>query len=285
VNGLAARTAAREMDRQRRLAAVQHVLLRLTVYTGAATTALICAAPFLWGLVTAFADGSAPTMEHVRFLFHSTPFTTFVLNTLIVGGLVVAVTLALALPAAYALSRLNRAWGTPAAVAILIVSLVPSPLLFLSLSRVVATLGLADSVWSLVLVYPTVTVPISVWLLAGFLRTVPVDIEEQAMVDGHSRLGAFVRVVAPSILPGVAAVVVLTFTLAAGEFTYALTFVWSGARMPVSTGLPARLGDGDPMLWRSVQSGAVFVALPLAFACGLFLDRFVAVLALGSDKD
>jgi multiple sugar transport system permease protein len=285
VNGLAARTAAREMDRQRRLAVMQHVLLRVTVYTGAVITALICAAPFLWGLVTAFMDGSEPTLEHVRFLFHSTPFGTFASNTLIVGGLVVAVTLALALPAAYALSRLNRAWGTPVAAAVLIVSLVPSPLLFLSLSRVVATLGLADSIWSLVLVYPTVTVPVSVWLLAGFLRAVPVDIEEQAMVDGHSRLGAFVRVVAPSILPGVAAVVVLTFTLAAGEFTYALTFVWSGARMPVSTGLPARLGDGDPLLWRSVQSGAVFVALPLALACGLFLDRFVAVLASGADKD
>jgi multiple sugar transport system permease protein len=285
VNGLAARTAAREMDRQRRLATVQHVMLRVTVYTGAVITALICAAPFLWGLVSAFADGSSPTMEHVRFLFRSTPFTTFALNTLIVGGLVVAVTLALALPAAYALTRLNRAWGARVAVAILIVSLVPSPLLFLSLSRVVATLGLADSIWSLVLVYPTVTVPVSVWLLAGFLRAVPVDIEEQAMVDGHSRLGAFVRVVAPSILPGVAAVVVLTFTLAAGEFTYALTFVWSGARMPVSTGLPARLGDGDPLLWRSVQSGAVFVALPLALACGLFLDRFVTALASGSGTD
>jgi multiple sugar transport system permease protein len=285
VNGLAARTAAREMDRQRRLAVMQHVLLRVTVYTGAVITALVCAAPFLWGLVTAFMDGSEPTLEHVRFLFHSTPFGTFASNTLIVGGLVVAVTLALALPAAYALSRLNRAWGTSVAAAILIVSLVPSPLLFLSLSRVVATLGLADSIWSLVLVYPTVTVPVSVWLLAGFLRAVPVDIEEQAMVDGHSRLGAFVRVVAPSILPGVAAVVVLTFTLAAGEFTYALTFVWSGARMPVSTGLPARLGDGDPLLWRSVQSGAVFVALPLALACGLFLDRFVAVPASGPDKD
>jgi multiple sugar transport system permease protein len=88
-------------------------------------------------------------------------------------------------------------------------------------------------------------------------------------------------------LPGVAAVVVLTFALAAGEFTYALTFVWSGARMPVSTGLPARLGDGDgdPMLWRSVQTGAVFVAIPLAVVCGLFLDRFVAILAVGTDRD
>jgi multiple sugar transport system permease protein len=293
VNGLAARTAAREMGRQRRMAAAQQVAVRVTVYAVAVAAALICAAPFLWGLVSAFEHDTGgfprtargPTTEHVRLLFHSTPFATFVVNTLVVGGLVVVVTLALALPAAYALTRLHRSWGTPAGIAILLVYLVPPSLLFLSLSRVVATLGLADSFWSLVLVYPTVTVPVSVWLLAGFLRAVPVDLEEQAMVDGYSRLGALVRVVTPLVLPGVAAVVVLTFTLAAGEFTYALTFVWSGARMPVSTGLPARLGNGDPMLWRPVQTGAVFVAIPLAVACGLFLDRFVAVLVVGSDQD
>jgi multiple sugar transport system permease protein len=275
------------MDRQRRLAAVQQVFVRVVVYAVAVCVALVCALPFLWGLFTAFSGGSGrgPTVEHVRFLFRSTAFPAFVVNTLVVGGLVVVVTLVLALPAAYALARLNRSWGRSARLAILLVYLVPPSLLFVSLSRVVATLGLADSFWSLVLVYPTITVPVSVWLLAGFMRAVPVDIEEQAMVDGHSRLGAFVRVVAPLVLPGVAAVVVLTFTLAAGEFTYALTFVWSGSRMPVSTGLPARLGDGDPTLWRPVQAGAVFVAIPLAFLCGLFLDRFVAALAVEPERD
>lgn len=288
MNGMAARTAAREMGRQRRLAALQRAAVRVTVYAMAVITALVCALPFLWGLVTAFTSGRAghgPTTEHVRALFGSTRFPAYVANTLVVGGLVVVVTLALALPAAYALARLNRSWSARARLAILLVYLVPPPLLFLSLSRVVATLGLADSLWALVLVYPTITVPVSVWLLAGFLRAVPVDIEEQAMVDGHSRIGAFVRVVAPLVLPGVAAVAVLAFTLAAGEFTYALTFVWSGSRMPVSTGLPSRLGSGDPMLWRSVQSGAVLVAVPLAFLCGLFLDRFVSVLAAGADRD
>jgi multiple sugar transport system permease protein len=290
VNGLAARTAARETLRQRRLAAVRQAGVRVTVYALAAVAALVCAAPFLWGLVTAFERGAPgarhrPTTEHVRALFHSTRFPTFVVNTLVVGGLVVVVTLALALPAAYALSRLHRTWGTRAGIAVLLVYLVPPPLLFLSLSRVVATLGLADSVWSLVLVQPTVTVPVSVWLLAAFLRAVPVDIEEQAMVDGHSRFGAFVRVVAPLALPGVAAVAVLAFTLAAGEFTYALTFIWSDANMPVSTGPATRLGGGDPMLWRSMQSGAVFVAVPLAVACGLVLDRFAGVLAEGAHRD
>jgi len=286
MNGLAARTAAREMLRQRRLAAARHVAGRVTVYAVAVIAALVCAAPFLWGLVSAFSRGSSRgvTTSQVRTLFRSTSFPAYVVNTLAVSGLVVIVTLALALPAAYALSRLHRSWGSSAAIAILLVSLVPSPLLFLSLSRVVATLGLADSIWALVLVYPTVTVPVSVWLLAAFLRAVPVDVEEQAMVDGHSRLGVFLRVLAPMVLPGVAAVVVLTFTLAAGEFTYALTFIWSDAHMPVGTGLPSRLGDAGPRLWRPVQSGAVFVAVPLAFVCGLFLDRLVGVAAPERDR-
>lgn len=296
VNGVAARSTARELGRQRRRSAMGHVLARAAVYAVTCGAALVCAAPFLWGLVTAFEHAPAtrgggggairvdraPTAEHVRFLFSSTPFMTFVANTVIAGTLVVVVTLALALPAAYAVARLNRSWGTPAGVAILLVHLVPPTLLFLSLSQIVATLGLADSLWSLVLVYPTVTVPVSVWLLAGFCKTVPVEIEEQAMVDGHSRLGAFVRVVVPLMLPGVVAVAVLAFTLTAGEFAYALTFVWSSSSMPVSTGVPARLGHGDLVLWRSLQAGAVFVAVPIAFVCNLFLDRFVAGFTMGA---
>jgi multiple sugar transport system permease protein len=274
VNGLAARSTAREMDRQRRQVAAWRILTRVTVYAVAAGAALVCAAPFLWGLAGALRHDGAP----VRSLLRS-GFPALVANTLIVGGLVVVVTLALALPAAYALARLKRSWGTRAGVAILLVQLVPPSLLFLSLSRTVATLGVADSLWSLVLVYPTVTVPVSIWLLIGFFRAVPPDLEEQAMVDGQSRLGAFLRVVTPLVMPGIAAVVVLTFTLTAGEFTYALTFVWSGARMPVSTGLPARLGNAGPALWRSVQAGTVLMAIPLGTACSFFLDRFLAGLS------
>jgi ABC-type glycerol-3-phosphate transport system permease component len=276
VNGLAARSTAREMDRLRRQAAVQQALTRVTVYVVAVLAALVCAAPFLWSLFSAFETRGTPTLANVRSLVRSSLFGTFVANTLILGGVVVVVTLVLALPAAYALARLNRSWGTPAGAALLLVYLVPPSLLFLSLSRFVATLGLADSLWAPALVYPTITVPVSIWLLIGFFKAVPADIEDQAMVDGQSRFGAFVRVVAPLVLPGIVAVAVLAFTLTAGEFTYALTFVWSGARMPVNTGLPARLGDADPLMWRSVQAGAVFVAVPLAFACGLVLDRFVA---------
>jgi multiple sugar transport system permease protein len=286
MNGVAARSTAHELSRVRRRASFGRVAARVAVYAVATGAALVSAAPFLWGLVTALAHdrrgrtgrirlGPPPTTEHVRSLLHSTSFPAFVVNTLVVGSVVVAITLTLALPAAYALARLNPLWGPRIAIAVLLACLVPPSLLLLSLSRVVAMLGLADSAWSLVLVYPVVTVPISIWLLFAFIRAVPPDVEEQAMVDGHSRLGAFVRVVVPPALPGIAAVAVLAFTLAAGEFTYALTLVWSSERMPVGTGLVARPPGDDPVLWQSVSAGVVLVAVPVALACNVVLDRLV----------
>ena len=139
--------------------------------------------PFLYNLPS--------TRMHVRYLFQETAFLTFLWNTLWVGLLVVAITLVLSLPAAYALARLDRPWSGPVAIAIFFVYLVPPTLLFLSLSRLVVAVGLQDNTWSLVLIYPTITIPVSVWLLVGFLKGIPKDIEEQAMVDGYSRLGAF----------------------------------------------------------------------------------------------
>ena len=290
MNGVATRSTAHELGRKRRQAAVAHVVTRLVVYLTAAGTALACAAPFAWGTLAAFARarrlpdrrirmGGPPTTRHVGALFHATPFGTFVVDTLLVGAIVVVITLALSLPAAYALARLDRRWGARAGTAILLLVLLPSPLLFLSLSRIMATLGLADSYWAVALVCPVITLPVSVWLLMMFMKTVPVDVEEQALVDGHSRAGAFVRVVLPLVLPGVAAVAVLAFTLAAGEFTYTLTLVWSTSRMPVGTGLPTRPWPSDVPLWQSLQAGVVVVAIPIAAAANLVLDRFTKGLA------
>src|SRR5690606_6856696 len=180
---------------------LRHVFGRIGVYVAAVLAALICAAPFLWSLITAFkqnrdlynrnnnpfAFNRPATSDHVIYLFDRTAFGTFAWNTFWVGVLVVAITLLLGLPAAYALARLDRPWAGWFGVAIFLVYLVPPSLLFLSLSRVVVLLGLQDSTWSLVLIYPTITIPVSIWLMIGFLKAIPRDIEEQAMVDGHSR--------------------------------------------------------------------------------------------------
>jgi multiple sugar transport system permease protein len=291
-------TTAPEMARLRSRYARRHVAARIGVYGAALLAALVCALPFLWSLISSFKQNrdlydpvnnpflynEPATPDHVLFLFEDTPYLTFVTNTLLVGALVVAITLVLALPAAYSLARLDRPWGTPMGIAIFLVYLVPPSLLFLSLTRVVVTLGLDDTLWSMVVVYPTITVPVSVWLLIGFLKAVPRDIEEQAMVDGYSRLGAFWRAVVPLVFPGIVAVVVFTFTLTASEFIYALSFVSASPQMVISTGVPTQLVRGDVFYWQSLQAATVMVAVPVAFVFNLFLDRFITGFTMGAVK-
>jgi multiple sugar transport system permease protein len=294
----AARQSARQAARLRRQYALRHVAARVGVYAAAILAALVCAGPFLWSLVTAYKQNRdlynptnnpflfnrPPTSDHVTYLFTDTAFLRFAWNTLWVAVLVVAITLVLALPAAYALARLDRPWSGPLGIAIFLVYLVPPSLLFLSLSRLVVAVGLQDSTWSLVLVYPTITIPVSVWLLMGFLKAIPRDIEEQAMVDGYSRLGAFMRAVVPLAFPGIVAVVVFAATLTASEFIYALAFVAPTDQMTVSTGVPTQLVRGDVFFWQSLQAATVLVAVPIAFVFNLFLDRFVAGFTMGAVK-
>jgi multiple sugar transport system permease protein len=285
-------------ERLRRRYARRRTLARAGVYLLAVVSALFCAAPFLWSLVTAFKQNrdlynpeNSPfffnlpaTPDHVLYLLRDTAFLTFVWNTLWVGLLVVGITLLLGLPAAYSLARLDRPWSGPMAIAIFFVYLVPPSLLFLSLSRLVVTAGLQDSTWSLVLVYPTITIPVSVWLLIGFLKAIPRDVEEQAMVDGYSRLAAFVRVVLPLAFPGIVAVVVFAFTLTASEFIYALAFISPTTEKVVSTGVPTELIRGDVFFWQSLQAAAILVAVPIALVFNLFLDRFISGFTMGAVK-
>lgn len=286
------------MQSLRRRYAVRHVFGRIGVYLAAALAALLCAAPFLWSLITAFKQNRdlynpnnnpfiynrPATSDHFIYLFQNTSFGTFAWNTLWVGTLVVAITLLLGLPAAYALARLDRPWAGWFGVAIFLVYLVPPTLLFLSLSRLVVTLGLQDSTWSLVLIYPTITIPVSIWLMIGFLKAVPRDIEEQAMVDGHSRLSAFWRAVVPLAFPGIIAVIVFAFTLTASEFIYALAFVSPTTEKVISTGVPTELIRGDVFFWQSLQAATVLVAVPIALVFNLFLDRFITGFTQGAVK-
>jgi len=260
--------------------------------------ALVCAFPFAWGAFTMFKSNddlytvghvpflynSPPTLDNLKLLFGETAFGTFVLNSLEIGVIVVLLTLLASIPAAYAIARLTGRWGGHLAMLIFIIYLVPPTLLFLPLSRVVADLGLQDTIWSLVLVYPTLTAPFSTWLLVGFFRTIPRDIEEQAMVDGYSRVGAVVRTILPLALPGILTVVIFTFALTTNDFIYAVAFISTSSQMTVSAGVPTELIRGDVFFWQSLMAAAVLVAVPVALAYNLFLDRFVKGLALGGVK-
>jgi multiple sugar transport system permease protein len=154
--------------------------------------------------------------------------------------------------------------------------LVPGIILFIPLSRVVTTLGLQDSWWALVVVYPTFTIPFSAWLLMGFFKTVPFEIEEAAMVDGCNQLGALVRVVLPVSWPGLITSVIFSFTLSMQDFLYALAFVSVSDQKPVPLGVATELVRGDLYFWGSLMAGALLVGVPVAFVYNLFLDKFIS---------
>jgi len=271
---------------------------RVAIYLLAIGFAVFSGFPFLWAALTMvrqdsdlyvtthnpFVLAKPPTLGHITDLLRNTPYLQFILNNIVIGLATVVITLALSLPAAYALARLSGRWGEKVGIAIFLTYLVPPTLLFLPLSRLITVIGLQDSIWSLVVVYPGFTIPLSTWLLMGFLRSIPRDIEEQAQVDGYSRLEAVVRTVFPLALPGIFTVVVFTFTLTMQDFIYALAFVSSSSSMTVSVGVPTVLIRGDVFYWQSLMASAIIVVIPVALLYNVFLGRFIRGFTLGAVK-
>jgi multiple sugar transport system permease protein len=227
---------------------------------------------------------AAPTLEHLKYLFQETLFLQWIWNTALIGVCVVAITLLIALPAGYSLARMPGRTAESLGIGIFLTYLVPPTLLFLPLSRVVATLGLQDSLWSLVLVYPTFTIPFCTWLFMGFFKSVPREIEEAAIVDGCTVMGAFIKTVLPLSVPGILTVVIFAFTLTMQEFVYALTFISASDEKPVTLGVATDLIRGDIFYWGELMGAALICSIPVAIAYNLFLDRFIAGITGGAVK-
>jgi multiple sugar transport system permease protein len=187
----------------------------------------------------------------------------------------VLITLAVAVPAGYALARLSGRVGRSLGVAIFLTYLVPPTLLFLPLSRVISKLGLSDRLWALILVYPSFTIPFAIWLLMGFFKAVPQELEDAALIDGCSRLGALVRIVLPVSLPGLITVVIFTFSLVVNEFVYAITFISSSTNRTVTVGVPTDLIRGDLFNWPGIMAAILLPSIPLALVYNAFLNRFI----------
>jgi multiple sugar transport system permease protein len=253
--------------------------------------AILLAFPFYWMLWTAlkteqdlynvennpfgFSSGS-PTIDNVTFLFEETQYLRWLGNTVLVGLIVVVITLLISAPAGYALARLSGRWGQSLGVGIFLVYLVPPTLLFLPLSRVIAELGLQDRLASLILVYPSFTIPFATWLLMGFFKSIPRELEEAALVDGASRLKALQRIVLPVSMPGILTVVIFSFSLCVNEFVYALAFITASDSKTISTGIYTELIRGDVFYWGALMAATLIPAIPLALLYNTFLDRFIA---------
>jgi multiple sugar transport system permease protein len=259
---------------------------------------ILLAFPFYWMFIATFKQNIdlyntdnnpfifnlPPTLDHLKLLFQETRYVRWLGNTALVGVLVVFITLAFSLPAAYALARLTGRWGQRLGIAIFLTYLIPPTLLFIPLSRIVATLGLQDTIWSLVLVYPSFTIPFSIWLLMGFFKSIPKELEDAAMVDGLTRFGAFFRLVVPISISGILTVVIFTFTLVTQEFVYALTFISPESQQMVGVGIPIFLVRGDVYFWGSLMAACLITSLPIALLYNLFLDRFIAGFTVGAIK-
>lgn len=270
----------------------------ITIWIVRLLFAVLLAFPFYWMLITTFKRttdlynlknnpfifNEPPTLEHLRLLFHETLFLRWVGNTAFAGTIVVIITLVLAVPAAYALARLTGNWGAQLGIGVFLMYLIPPTLLFIPLSRIVALLGLQDTLWSIIVVYPSFTIPFSTWLLMGFFKSIPRDLEDAAMVDGLTRWQAFLKLVIPMSTSGILTVVIFTFTLVTQEFVYALTFISSAAHQTVGVGVPTFLVRGDVFYWGSLMAACVITSIPIGILYNIFLDRFIEGFTVGAVK-
>jgi multiple sugar transport system permease protein len=266
--------------------------LALALYT------IVTVFPFYWMVITTFKQNSdlynetnnplwfnaPPTLANVQYLLEQTRFLTWMANSLIIGVGVVVITLLTAVPAGYALARLRLPGAEQLGIAIFATYLVPPTLVFIPLTRVVHVLGLQNSIWSLVLILPTISIPFSVWLLMGFFKNVPFEIEEAALVDGATRRQAVFRVVLPISRAGLAAAGMFAFAISLQAFLYPLVFTSSTAVKPVTLGVVTDLVRGDLFYWGSLMAGALFAGLPVAILFNYFLDDFVEGITAGSSK-
>lgn len=264
----------------------RHVL----VYAGLVPFLLVAVFPVYWMGITAFktdADLVNPTVfpfwfhqpatiQHFTYLFQHTYYGAWIYNTIVIAVAVSLITLLAAVPAGYALARVGLPGAENMGIGIFLGYLIPPILLFLPLSRIVAATHLIDTKWALVIVYPTFTIPYCTWLLSGFFKTVPPEIEEAALVDGCGRLGALIRTVLPVSWAGILTAVIFAFTLSMQDFLYALSFVSVSDQKPVPLGVATDLIRGDVYFWGSLMAGALIVGVPVAILYSFFLDRFIA---------
>jgi multiple sugar transport system permease protein len=270
----------------------------LWLYAGMTPFLIIAVFPIYWMAITAlkqepdlyrmdnipFWFNLAPTLKNFETLFYQTNFGAWIVNTMTIAAWVAVITLLTAVPAGYALARLRLPGAENIGIAIFMTYLVPGIILFLPLSRVVSSLGLQDSWWALVVVYPTFTIPFCTWLMMGFFKTVPMEMEEAARVDGCGQFGALIRIVLPVSLPGVLTSVIFAFTLSMQDFLYGLAFVSPGDQKPVPVGVPTELIRGDVFFWGSIMAAVLLVGLPVAVLYNFFLDKFIQGITGGVGK-
>jgi multiple sugar transport system permease protein len=245
--------------------------------------------PFYWMFITAFKSDTElynlklnpftihqPTLHNVYVLFKETLFTQWMINTFFVAILATLISLAASLMAAYAIQRLRFRTSGTIGISIFFSYLVPPTIIFIPLATIIFELKIWDSLWSLVLVYPTFLIPFCTWLLMGYFKSIPKEMEECAMIDGASRFRVFWQIVVPLALPGILSSAIFAFTLSWNEFLYALTFISTTTQKTVPVGLITELVRGDVYHWGPLMTGALLASVPVALVYSFFVEHYVA---------
>jgi multiple sugar transport system permease protein len=224
-----------------------------------------------------------PTLVHIRYLLEQTLFSTWMFNTMLIALASTLISLFCGLLAGYALSRLKFPFAGSIGTGIFITYLVPQTLLFIPLSDIIRNLKLGDTPWALILTYPTFLIPFCTWLMMGYFKAIPRELEECARIDGASRLKAMLYIIFPLAIPGILSAGIFAFTLSWNEFIYALVFLSSPEQKTVSVGVTSELIRGDVFFWGPLMAGALLGSIPVAFVYSFFVEHYVAGLT-GSVK-
>ena len=253
--------------------------------------------PFYWMLITSIKPNRElynakimplivhqPTLKHYYDLLSETNFLTWTYNTLLVATITTAVSLLLGTMMAYPLARMRFPGAAVVAIGVAATYLVPQPLLFIPMADIINSLDLGNTLTAVMLTYPTLLIPFSAWLLMGYFKSVPRELEEAARIDGASRFQAMVRVVLPLCTPGLLSAGIFSFTLAQNEFLYALIFLAKSEVRTVPVGAITELIRGDVFYWGQLMAAALLGSVPVAVIYSFFVDYYVAGLTAGSVK-
>jgi multiple sugar transport system permease protein len=249
--------------------------------------------PFYWMMVTTLKpDGelyrpwnhplyspfwtSAPTLDHIKSLLQETLFGTWMWNTMLIATVATLISLFCGVIGGYALARLRFGWAGLLGTAIFVTYLVPQTLIFIPLSDIIREYRIGDTSWALILTYPTFLIPFCTWLMMGYFKTIPKELEECARIDGATRWQAMVYIILPIALPGILSAGIFAFTLSWNEFIYALVFLSSPEQKTVPVGVTSELIRGDVFYWGSLMAGALLGSIPVAFVYSFFVEHYVA---------
>jgi multiple sugar transport system permease protein len=264
----------------------------VTLYLPLSIIMIVLLFPFYWMTMTAIKPKEhlldlnthnpfwtlSPTLEHIEALLFKTDYPIWLWNTMFIAVSATILSIVASVFAAYAITRIRYRGAQWIGGSIFLAYLVPPSILFIPLSTVVFQYGLFDTPFALILTYPTILIPFSTWLLMGYFKTIPYELEECALIDGASRWQILLRIILPLAVPGLISAAIFCMTLCWNEFIYALTFINTTSQKTVPVAIVTAFTDGDQYRWGSLMAGALVGSLPLVVLYAFFVEHYVSAM-------